>query len=97
MDNKLTRDFAVKFNELNSDNQRYIIAIQQALAYAQSSALEAKKAEEERLAAEAKARLEAQRKAEQEALEARRAEEARKAAEAKAALEAAGLNASDYE
>ena len=43
MDNKLTRDFAVKFNELNSDNQRYIIAIQQALAYAQSSALEAKK------------------------------------------------------
>ena len=38
MDNKLTRDFAVKFNELNSDNQRYIIAIQQALAYAQSSA-----------------------------------------------------------
>lgn len=43
MDNKLTRDFAVKFNDLNSDNQRYIIAIQQALAYAQSSALEAKK------------------------------------------------------
>ena len=32
MDNKLTRDFAVKFNELNSDNQRYIIAIQQAEA-----------------------------------------------------------------
>lgn len=43
MDNKMTRDFAVKFNELNSDNQRYIIAVQQALAYAQSSALEAKK------------------------------------------------------
>lgn len=43
MDNKITRDFAVKFNEHNSDNQRYIIAIQQALAYAQSSALEAKK------------------------------------------------------
>lgn len=43
MDNKMTRDFAVKFNELNSDNQRYIIAIQQALAYAQVSALEAKK------------------------------------------------------
>ncbi len=40
------------------------------------------------MAAEARARLEAQRKAEQEALEARRAEEARKAAEAKAALEA---------
>lgn len=43
MDNKMTRDFVAKFNELNSDNQRYIIAIQQALAYAQSSALEAKK------------------------------------------------------
>ena len=43
MDNKLTRDFAVKFNELNSDNQSYIIAIQQALAYAQSSALAFKK------------------------------------------------------
>ena len=48
----------------------------------------ARKAEAARIAAEAKARLEAQRKAEQEALEARRAEEARKAAEAKAALEA---------
>lgn len=35
MDNKAARDFAVKFNELSLDNQRYIIAIQEALAYTQ--------------------------------------------------------------
>ena len=37
MENKTARDFIVKFNELNPDNQRYIIAIQQALTFAQSS------------------------------------------------------------
>lgn len=45
MENKLTRDFSVKFNALSSDNKRYIIAIQQALAYAQSSESETEKAE----------------------------------------------------
>lgn len=31
------KDFDVKFRELNSDNQKYIIAIQQALMFAQSN------------------------------------------------------------
>ena len=30
-------DFMVKFNELNETNQKYIIAIQQALAFAQKT------------------------------------------------------------
>ena len=30
-----TNDFVAKFNELNEPNQRYIIAIQQALLYSQ--------------------------------------------------------------
>lgn len=47
MENKTTRDFIVKFNELNPDNQRYLIAVQQALAFAQSSSLEAEKAAKE--------------------------------------------------
>ena len=32
-----TDDFETKFNELNERNQKYIIAIQQALMYAQES------------------------------------------------------------
>lgn len=32
-----TKEFDIKFNELNLDNQRYIIAIQQALIFAQST------------------------------------------------------------
>ncbi len=45
MDSKLTRDFIAKFNKLNLNNQRYTIAMQQALAFAQSaqSASEVKK------------------------------------------------------
>ena len=37
MENKSLIDFMVKFNELNETNQKYIIAIQQALAFAQES------------------------------------------------------------
>ncbi|MDL2294239.1 hypothetical protein LJC60_06365 [Ruminococcaceae bacterium OttesenSCG-928-D13] len=43
MDNKVSREFAIKFNKLSSDKQRYILAIQQALAFAQTSATEAEK------------------------------------------------------
>ena len=43
MEKKAAKDFMSKFNELNTDNQRYLIAIQQALAFAQSSSLETKK------------------------------------------------------
>ncbi|MFV0551248.1 MAG: hypothetical protein ACK5N8_03715 [Alphaproteobacteria bacterium] len=39
---KATRDFVVKFNELNEGNQTYIIAIQQALMFAQTSEKAAK-------------------------------------------------------
>jgi hypothetical protein len=38
MENKSLIDFMVKFNQLNETNQKYIIAIQQALAFAQESA-----------------------------------------------------------
>ena len=37
MENKSLIDFMVKFNQLNETNQKYIIAIQQALAFAQES------------------------------------------------------------
>ena len=37
MEDKETRDFIVKFNELTPGNQKYIVAIQQALAFAQWS------------------------------------------------------------
>lgn len=37
-----TQEFSNKFNELDVDNQRYIIAIQQALIFAQSSEKAAK-------------------------------------------------------
>lgn len=37
MANNNLKDFSTKFNELNSDNQRYIIAIQQALMFAQNN------------------------------------------------------------
>lgn len=40
MDDKATRDFNNKFNKLNKENKRYVIAIQQALLFAQSSAVE---------------------------------------------------------
>lgn len=43
MNNKKARDFAVKLSELSSDNQRYIIGIMRAFAYAQSLDLEAEK------------------------------------------------------
>lgn len=38
MENKSLIDFMVKLNQLNEANQKYIIAIQQALAFAQESA-----------------------------------------------------------
>jgi hypothetical protein len=38
MENKSLIDFMVRFNQLNETNQKYIIAIQQALAFAQESA-----------------------------------------------------------
>lgn len=34
----VARDFAVKFSKLNESNQKYILAIQQALMFAQTSA-----------------------------------------------------------
>ena len=37
MENTSLIDFMVKFNQLNEANQKYIIAIQQALAFAQES------------------------------------------------------------
>lgn len=37
MENKSLIDFMVKFNQLSEANQKYIIAIQQALAFAQES------------------------------------------------------------
>ncbi|MEG0741513.1 MAG: hypothetical protein RR301_02315 [Clostridia bacterium] len=37
MDNKALREFTVKFAALNANNQKYIVAIQQALMYAQTS------------------------------------------------------------
>lgn len=37
MKNKSIIDFMVKFSELNEENQKYIMAIQQALAFAQSN------------------------------------------------------------
>lgn len=42
------RDFIVKFNELNEDNQKYIIAIQQALTFAQTREKTAKEPEHDR-------------------------------------------------
>lgn len=36
MENKTTETFDSKFDELTPENQRYIIAIQQALIFAQS-------------------------------------------------------------
>lgn len=38
MENKSIIEFMVKFSELNEANQKYIMAIQQALAFAQESA-----------------------------------------------------------
>ena len=40
MENKSLIDFMVKFNQLNETNQKYIIAIQQALAFAQGASTE---------------------------------------------------------
>lgn len=40
MENKATKDFIVKFNELSMENQRYVIAVQQALEFAQSFSTE---------------------------------------------------------
>lgn len=40
MQNETTRDFIVKFNKLNPDNKRYVIAVQQALVFAQLSSSE---------------------------------------------------------
>lgn len=37
-----TKDFDIKFSQLNSHNQRYIVAIQQALIFAQASEKAAK-------------------------------------------------------
>lgn len=47
MENKTVEDFIIKFNELNPDNQRYLIAVQQALAFAQSSSLKVEKVAKE--------------------------------------------------
>ncbi len=43
MENKAVKDFVEKFALLNEENQRYIVAIQQALVFAQSSLLDDKK------------------------------------------------------
>lgn len=40
MDNKSLVEFMVKFNELSETNQKYIMAVQQALAFAQSNSEE---------------------------------------------------------
>ena len=43
MENPSIADFMVKFSELNETNQKYIMAIQQALAFAQATADEEKR------------------------------------------------------
>ena len=48
MENKAKRDFIIKFDKLNPDNQRYLIAVQQALAFAQISSLESEKTTKEK-------------------------------------------------
>lgn len=48
MENKTRSDFIAKFNKLDPDNQRYLIAVQQALAFAQSSSSDAKKSEKKK-------------------------------------------------
>ena len=40
MENKELKDFIEKFNKLTPNNQKYIIAIQQALTFAQSTVSE---------------------------------------------------------
>ena len=40
MENKSLIDFMVKFNQLNETNQKYIIAIEQTLAFAQGASTE---------------------------------------------------------
>lgn len=42
MENKSMREFIIKFNELSLSNQMYMLAVQQALTFAQSSATEDK-------------------------------------------------------
>lgn len=42
MNDKISCDFNAKFNKLNESNQKYIIAIQQALLFAQSFSQETK-------------------------------------------------------
>ena len=46
MENKSLIDFMVKFNQLNETNQKYIIAIQQALAQGASTESTYKEAKE---------------------------------------------------
>lgn len=36
-EDKVTKDFVLKFNKLNEQNKKYIIAIQQALIFSQTS------------------------------------------------------------
>lgn len=42
-EDKTTKEFTVKFSKLTEHNQKYIIAIQQALMFAQTGTIEAEK------------------------------------------------------